>query len=124
MKQVKFDGSKWKLITENGGFFNPNTEVFFWYDDQPRIDKLVRSLIENVQPHTIYEIPDSKIYTAVCGPKCGPFWPDRNCQMCGGNGVSATFNDGYIQMGGTDEANEEVELIRQGKSNIHPELNH
>lgn len=122
MKQVKYDGYKWKLLTPDGGFFNPHPELYFYADDQGRIAKIIKGIFKETEIDVIYEIPDSSIYTSVCGPKCGPFWPDANCNSCGGNGVGATFSDGYINMGSTDEGNAEIELIKQGKSNIHPEL--
>ena len=124
MKKVKFDGFKWILFTEDGGFFNPNKYVYFstLMDSQSKMAKLAKTLRIDVEIDKVYEIPDSGIYTSVCGPKCGPFWPDSRCGYCGGKGVAAMFSDSGFQMGGTDEGNKEVELIKQGKSNIHPEL--
>jgi|SRR5688572_16285150 len=125
MKQVKFDGSKWILLTADGGFFNPNTEVYFstLLQSQGKIAKLIKSLGITPEIDIVYEIPDSGIYTAICGPKCGPFWPNHSCNYCGGNGVAAVFDDSGMQMGGTDVGNQELENIKNGVSNIHPEMN-
>lgn len=122
MKRVKFDGYEWILLTEQG-FFNPNSQVYFYRSDRGKIAKLMNKLVPDWKADVVYEIPDNGIYTAVCGPKCGPLWPDRNCNSCGGNGVGATFDESGLQMGGTDLANQEVENIKNGCSNIHPELN-
>lgn len=124
MKRVKFDGRDWILITGDGGFFNPNSEVYFYSyaETQAKIRDIVSKVVSTPQVGVIYEIPDSGIYTAVCGPQCGPFWPNQNCRHCGGKGVGATFSDGPFNMGSTDEGNQEVENIMNGQSNIHPEL--
>lgn len=121
MKKVKYDGSRWILLIDDGGFFNPNSEVYFYSNS--KIAKLVRQTVKDPEIDVVYEVPDSGIYTQVCGPKCGPFWPDANCNNCGGKGVGASFDGTGMQMGGTDIGNQEIENIKQGKSNIHPELN-
>jgi hypothetical protein len=127
MKQVKFNGSRWILLTPNGGFFNPATEVYFFIHNygshNEKIAKLIQGMGITPRVGEVYEIPDNGIYTSVCGPKCGPFWPDENCMHCGGRGVGARFDDDSgMQMGGTDIGNEEIENIKNGVSNIHPEL--
>lgn len=84
----------------------------------------MKTTFGEIERNKVYEIPDNGIYTSVCGPKCGPFWPDAHCRYCGGKGVSAVWWDdnSSFQMGGTDEGNKEIEVIMEGRSNIHPEL--
>lgn len=118
MKRVKFDGSKWILLIDQQGFFMPYNEVYFWHDEQCKVTKIVDSIFGYHDVGKVYEIPNSKIYTAVCGPKCGPYWPDKACHFCGGKGVSATFDNSGMQMGGTDMANDEVEKIKNSTSSI------
>jgi hypothetical protein len=122
MKQVKYNGSKWILLTPDGGFFNPQSEVYFYSSEQGKIAKLVKQTVKDIEIDVIYQVPDSGIYTQVCGPQCGPFWPNVNCNSCGGTGVGASFDDSGFQMGGTDIGNQEIENIKNGNSNIHPEL--
>lgn len=127
MKQVKFNGSRWTLSTKDS-LFNPNTEVYFAiseYFGESKLRELVTKLIGK-QPEVgiIYDVPDECVYTSAHGPKCGPWWPDPNCHECGGKGVLACVKEPKeFVIGNTDDYDKEAELIMQGKSNIHPELN-
>jgi hypothetical protein len=122
MKKVKYDGSRWILFTENGGFFNPNDWVYFAGWQQEKIAALVKKTIPSPEANVLYEVPDNSVYASVHGPKCGPFWPDPNCYECGGKGVLGVVSDSAFNLGSTDEGNAEIEAIKEGRSNIHPEL--
>jgi hypothetical protein len=121
MKKVKFDGQRWILMIDEQGLLNPHTEVFFANEHQDEIAKLIkRNIIGDAQPNVIYQIPNSGIYTAAHGPKCGPLWPDSNCYECGGKGVLAVFDDTGLQMGGIDLFYKEIQKIKDGTSTIGP----